>query len=250
MGVFDFVKQGTEEMRLARPASSHAPVCVHAEASLPVWAQLDVAPDEVAVFLRGGRGVGLVGPGRHTVHASKLAFLEGIEPEHGRFPLSLAFVSLTPLARASFAAMLDPIADPSVLVAVRPLLDGDLSVQVTDPIAFVEEHLSGGEHKPLLARRGIIATIDGVRFTLEGRRVPVFAGHAFARRNEHRPSQPPAGAHALACRACGLLGELGKFCASCGALVTEREQCLSCRADLPENARFCLACGARKAAAG
>lgn len=250
MGVFDFVKEGTGEMRLSRPSGAHEPLFVHPEPTVPAWALLDVAEDEVAVFAREGRVLGLVGPGRHTVHADKLAFLEGIEPVEGRLALTLVFVSLTPMRSAPFTAMLDPLADPWVLDAVRPLVDGELSVHVIDPIAFVEEHLSGNAKRPLLARRGVVATLEGARFTLEGRGIPLFAGQSFARKPELRAHRPERTGAILPCRACGRPGEIGTFCASCGELVAEHDTCSSCRAELPPHARFCLACGARTTPSG
>jgi hypothetical protein len=131
---------------------------------------------------------------------------------------------------------------------VTPLFDGELSVQVIDPIAFVEEHLAGGAERPILARRGVIATIDGVRLALEGRRVVVFAGDKFRRTTEPRSMRASTSGAPMACRACGEMGEAGKFCAACGALVTDREQCVACRAELPDGARFCESCGARVSA--
>ncbi|MBI2389955.1 MAG: hypothetical protein HYV09_10225 [Deltaproteobacteria bacterium] len=245
MGVFDFVKHGTEEMRLARPKGSRDPVAVHDEPTLPVWGLLDVGGDEVAAFARDGKVIGLVGPGRHTVHASKLAFLEGVADDKGRLPVQLVFVRLTPIDGVPFSAMLDPLADPCALDAVRPLIDGELTVQVVDPIAFVEDHLAASTAGPLLARRGVVATLDGVRLSLEGRTVPVFAGARLARRAEPRRDAGTEQGRPLACRACGEPGEAGRFCAACGALISVHRQCVSCRAELDAAARFCLACGTR-----
>jgi len=243
MGVFDFVKHGTSEMRIARGART--PVFIYPESTLPLWGQLVVDDDDAAVFVNDGRALGIVGPGRHSVHPSKLPFLEGFADATGRLSVTLVFVRLMPIDRARFSGTLDPISDPSSLAAVTPLLEGDLSVQVIDPIAFVEEHLAGGADRPILSRRGVVALIDGVRLSIEGRRIGVFAGDRFRRRTEPRSSRAPESGVAMACRGCGEIGEAGKFCAACGLLVTDREQCLACRAELRDGARFCEACGAR-----
>lgn len=268
MGVFDFVKHGTEEMQLARPAASREPLVVHPERSLPLFGQLVVEEGDAAVFATPAshpqhanpqRVIGIVGAGRHVLHPSKLPFLENLEDDAhpGRIAVQLVFLRLAPIDGSPFSAKLDPLADPASLAAVSPLLDGVLSVQVVDPVVFVEEHLSGTD-KPILGRKGIIVTLDRVRFALEGRRIAVFGGKGLPQRIEasveaprpSRPSRPSSVGSAitsLACRACGEVGELGKFCATCGALVTDRDQCVACRAELRPNARFCQSCGVRAA---
>jgi len=243
MGVFDFVRHGTSEMRLAR--GSREPVFVHPELTLPLWGQLVVDDDDAAVFVNEGRVLGLVGPGRHVVHPSKLAFLEGFPDQSGRVPVRLVFVRLEPIKRARFTGELDAIADPATLGSVTPLVEGELTVQIVDPIAFVEDHFAGGEQKPILARRGTVAAMDGMRLTTNGRRVVVTPGDRLPRRTEPR-SVRPSGVP-MACRECGEPGELGAFCAGCGALVTDRAECVACRAELREGARFCAACGIRVA---
>ncbi len=247
MGVFDFVRHGTSEMRLER--GSRDVVAVHPENTLPLWGQLVVDQDDAAVFVNDGRALGIVGPGRHAVHPSKLPFLEGFVDAAGRLAVRLVFVRLAPIERAKISGVLDPITDPSSLASPTPLLEGELSVQVIDPVAFVEEHLAGGAARPILARRGVIATIDGVRLALDGRRIAVFAGDRFRHRSEPRSSRASTSGVTMACRSCGEMGEAGKFCAACGALVTDHEQCVACRAELREGARFCESCGARVAPA-
>ena len=247
MGVFDFVKHGTSEMRLER--GSRAPVFVHPESTLPLWGQLVVEDDDAAVLVSGARALGIVGPGRLSVHASKLHFLVGLAYTGCRLAVQLVFVRLTPIGRMRVAGTLDPIADPGSLGAVTPLVEGELTVQVIDPIAFVEEHLAGGAARPILARRGVIATLDGARLNLEGRRIALFTGDKFRRPTEPRSSRPSGSGLAMACRACGEIGEAGKFCAACGTLVTDQEQCVACRSELRPGARFCESCGIRVTAA-
>jgi hypothetical protein len=248
MGIFDFVKHGTEEMRITRPHGSREPLLIHGESSIPLFAQLVVEPEDAVVFANEGRALGVVGPGRHVLHPSKLPFLEGFADAAGRLPLQLVFVRLSPIENARFTAKLDPLSDPCSLAAVSPLLDGVLTVQVVDPVALVEQHLSGGADKPILARRGIIATLDSVRLALDGRRVAVFAGKDLPQRVEARAVRSSQHGGAMACKKCGELGEEGKFCAACGALVTDLDQCVECRAELRPGARFCEACGVRVSA--
>lgn len=248
MGVFDFVKHGTGEMQISRPQGARDPILLHVEPSFPLFGQLVVDAEDAAVFASERRVIGIVGPGRHVLHPSKLPFLEGLADERGRVPVQLVFVRLAPIEEARFTAKLDPLADPASLGAVSPLLDGALAVQVIDPVALVEEHLAGGQSKPILARRGIVVTLDRVRLALDGRRVAVFAGAELPRRPEHKPARSSQTGGTMACKRCSELGEIGKFCAACGTLVTDQEQCVECRAELRPGSRFCEACGVRVSA--
>lgn len=248
MGIFDFVKHGTEEMRIGRPEGSRDPIVVHRETSLPLFAQLAVDAEDAVVFASSGRALGVVGPGRHVVHPSKLPFLEGLVDDAGRLPVQVVFVRLSPIEGVRFTAKLDPLSDPCSLAAVSPLLDGVLTVQVIDPVALVEQHLAGADARPMLARRGIVATLDSVRLALEGRRVAVFAGKDLPPRVEARAHRSTQHGGTMPCKQCGEPSEIGKFCAACGALVTDLDQCVECRAELRAGARFCEACGVRVSA--
>jgi hypothetical protein len=244
MGVFDFVKSGTGEMQLARPRGPREPIALHPEASLPLFGQLVVEAGDAAVFANDKRVLGIVGPGRHVVHPSKLPFLEGFADASGRLAVQLLFVRLTPVEGTRFSGKLDPLPDPASLAAVSPLVDGVLSVQVIDPVAYVEEHLAGTT-KPLLARKGIVATLEKVRFALDGRRITVFGGRELPQRVETAHARPSRTGGTMACRSCGEEGEIGSFCAACGSLVTDQDQCIECRAELQPGARFCESCGVK-----
>lgn len=246
MGIFDFVKQGTADMRLARPGAARGVVHLHDEQELPLYGQLEVSRLDAAVFVHAGRAIGIVGPGRHTLHASKLAFLEGIEPREGRLPVRVAFVRLAPVDRARFSARLDD--DPTDLDARGgdpPALAGELTVQVVDPMAFVDEWLRVGE-RPLLSCAGVAASVDDVQLVVEGARTELFAGSGLQGRPQPRSVAPPSmRAATVVCHGCGTPGEAGTFCETCGALLGDIERCISCRAVLEPNARFCASCGAR-----
>src|SRR4051794_653821 len=155
MGIYDFVRRSAAEMRLARPPGS-PPTYVHPGDSLPVYGQLDVGRDDCVVFVQGTddetKALGVVGPGRHTLHASKLAFLDGVpESSPGRLDISVVFVRLIPVENAKFFSGLP----------IEATLDGALSVLVVDPAAYVEDRLQNPQ-KPLLACAGVAASIDSV----------------------------------------------------------------------------------------
>lgn len=237
MGIYDFVRRSAAEMRLSRPAGS-PPTYVHPAASLPVYGQLDVGRDDCVVFVQGTddetKALGVVGPGRHTLHASKLAFLDGVpESSPGRLDISVVFVRLAPVENAKFFSGLP----------IEATLDGALSVLVLDPAAYVEDRLQNPQ-KPLLACAGVAASIDAVFVDAGGVRSEVYAGTRMRERAEPRSVAPPPKGEEVVCGNCGKQGESGRFCEGCGTLLGAR-RCVACRAALEAGARFCLSCGAR-----
>src|SRR5690242_16852613 len=80
MGIMDFIRNGVQEMMLARP-DEHKNLIVwkHPEGTIPAYSQLTVAADEAAVFFRDGANVGTLrtaGAGqRHTLTTGNIPFL-------------------------------------------------------------------------------------------------------------------------------------------------------------------------------
>ncbi len=239
MGIFDFVKQGTADALLARPSSSRDPIHAHAGAKLPLYGQLEVAADECAVFVREGRAIGLVGPGHHGIHPSKLPFLEGSIDPSGTVDARVVFVRFVLVERAAFRA---PVGEGDAR------FEGALRVEVVDPAALVEDWLARPDASTF-ARPGVVASLDGARVIVDERRVVVFAGPRLQPRASTSPAQPSTSGAELAaktaCRACGTEGDVGSFCEGCGALVDARERCVACRTELRAGARFCAGCGVR-----
>lgn len=242
MGIFDFVRQGTADALVARPSSSRGPIHVHEGGPLPLYGQLEVGADECAVFVRDGRAIGIVGPGHHGLAPAKLPFLEGAVDAAGAagtIDARLVFVRLVPIERASVRAVVEQLEPAS--------FDGALRIEVVDPAALVEDWLVAPE-RPLIARPGVVASLDGARLVVEGRRIAVFAGARLPTHASVAPA-PRASESATparcACRACGTEGDVGSFCEGCGALVDALARCVSCRAELRAGARFCAACGVR-----
>ena len=76
MGVFDFVKQGVQEMMIARPDHLKSLIVYkHPDQNVPWYSQLTVDSDECAVFFKDGRVMGVLPPGRHTLHTQNIPFL-------------------------------------------------------------------------------------------------------------------------------------------------------------------------------
>ena len=83
MGVVNFIQNGVREMMIARPDPyKQLIVYKHPNQNIPMYSQLTVDMDEVAVFFRDGRLGGPGGPqtaifppGRHTLQTQNMPIL-------------------------------------------------------------------------------------------------------------------------------------------------------------------------------
>jgi len=141
MGVFNFVKSGVREMMIARPDHLKNLLCFkHPDQNFPMYSQLTVDSDEVAVFFKDGRVVGVLPPGRHTLHTQNIPFLNAIVTSYtgGQVFISeLFFVRMTPKRNIPYGDELGPMIDPYTGVTVTPRVYGELSLVVVDPVRFV-----------------------------------------------------------------------------------------------------------------
>ena len=79
MGIFDFVKKGTQELFIARPDEAKGQlVYKHPDPTIPMKAQLTVGQDECALFYKNGTFVGRVDKGTHTLETSNIPFLSNL----------------------------------------------------------------------------------------------------------------------------------------------------------------------------
>ena len=119
MGIVDFLKRGVQEMMVARPdAAKDFIIYKHPDQTIPAKAQLTVDSDEVALFFRDGRPVGLVQPGRHTLDSSNLPFLSSLVDSFTGGNVLLAevfFVSMREIADPplKFGGRIGSVEDPS-----------------------------------------------------------------------------------------------------------------------------------------
>ena len=101
MGVFDFVKQGVQEMMIARPDHLKALIVYkHPDQNVPMYSQLTVDSDECAVFFKDGKVVGVLPPGRHTLQSQNIPFLNNIITSYtggNVFIAEIFFVKTSPL---------------------------------------------------------------------------------------------------------------------------------------------------------
>jgi membrane protease subunit (stomatin/prohibitin family) len=137
MGIGDFLKRGVSEMMIARPdAAKNYIIYKHPDQNVPMKSQLTVDSDEVAIFFRDGKPVGLVPPGRHTLESSNIPFLnDWIKSFTGGNVLiaEVFFVTMRELPDFKFGGRIGSVEDPKSGVPVETMVHGTFSVKVADP---------------------------------------------------------------------------------------------------------------------
>ena len=141
MGVFDFVKSGVQEMMIARPDNlKQLIVYKHPDQNVPMYSQLTVDSDEVAVFFKDGRVVGVLQPGRVTLQSQNIPFLNNLITSFtggNVFITEIFFVKTAPVRSVPFGGPIGDMLDPLTGEQVQPRIFGEMSVVVTDPVRFV-----------------------------------------------------------------------------------------------------------------
>ncbi len=152
MGIFDFVKQGVQEMLVQRPDEQKARiVSKHPDRTIPAYAQLTVDADEAAVFFRDGSTVGVLrtaGAGqRHTLTTQNIPFLGQIVDKvtgGNVFLTDLYFVTTRPIYDTRFGGELGYMEDPMLGEMVTPRIYGSIVFQIVDPVAFIVNYTGLG----------------------------------------------------------------------------------------------------------
>ncbi|MCS6798962.1 MAG: SPFH domain-containing protein [Myxococcota bacterium] len=149
MGILNFIKQGVQEMLIARPDDKkNLLVYKHPDRTVPMYAQLTVDADEAAVFFRDGALVGTLrtaGVGqRHTLSSQNIPFLgQLIDRVTGGnvFVTDLFFVTMRPIYNVPFGGELGAVEDPLLGEMVSPRIYGTFSFQVVNPEALILRYL-------------------------------------------------------------------------------------------------------------
>ncbi|MFO0667874.1 MAG: SPFH domain-containing protein [Polyangiaceae bacterium] len=141
MGVMDFVRNGVQEMMIARPDQlKHLIVYKHPNQNVPMYTQLTVDSDECAVFFKDGRVVGVLPPGRHTLHTQNIPFLNSIVTSFtggNVFISEIFFVKTAPVRGVPFGGPIGDLIDPLTGEQVCPRIFGEFSLVVTEPVRFI-----------------------------------------------------------------------------------------------------------------
>ena len=140
MGVVDWFKRGVGEMMIARPDDAKAHVVwKHPDPTIPMKSQLTVQADEQAVFLRDGKLMGTLQPGRHTLDSANIPFLSNLVDSFtgGRvFIAEVFFVTTRENTGILFGGPIGHVEDPKSGIPVETMVHGEFSFRVTNP-----EHL-------------------------------------------------------------------------------------------------------------
>jgi membrane protease subunit (stomatin/prohibitin family) len=132
---------GLRRQFIARPdASKNQILYKWPDMAVPMAAQLTVEPDEVAVFVREGKVVGIVPPGLVTLEGKNIPFLDVlIDAGTGGnfFRAEVYFVSTREFPNLPFGGMVDNVVDPETQLAIGLRVFGDYSLKIVDPSALI-----------------------------------------------------------------------------------------------------------------
>ena len=154
--MFDWLKRGVGEMMVARPDSAKSQVVwKHPDPTIPMKSQLTVMADEAAIFMRDGKVVEVVGPGRHTLESSNLPFLSNLVDSFtggNVFRAEVFFVSTREIPGVKFGGRIGHVEDPKSGVPVETMVHGEFSFQVTDPERLITGLVGMGRTEAWLVR--------------------------------------------------------------------------------------------------
>jgi len=141
MGIMNFIKGGVKEMAIARPDEAKDYwVYKHPDQTIPMKAQLTVDSDEVGLFFKDGKFVGMLPPGRHTLDSSNIPFLDQIIDKFtggNVFIAEVFFVNTREMPELKFGTSIGDVPDPQTQLRVRLMVHGDFSAKVIDPQKFI-----------------------------------------------------------------------------------------------------------------
>jgi len=136
MGIISFVKGGIRELAIARPDEFKGLVVYkHPDPTIPMKAQLTVEADEVALFFRDGKLVGMLPPGRHTCETSNIPFLGQLIDWGTGGNLWIAeayFVTVREIVGVKFGGKVGKLRDTQSGLPVELMVKGTFSFKVVD----------------------------------------------------------------------------------------------------------------------
>ena len=134
--MLNWFKRGVGEMMIARPDDAKAfVVWKHPDPTIPMKSQLTVMADEEAIFMRDGKVVETLGPGRHTLDSSNLPFLSNLVDSFTGGDVLRAevfFVSKREHPGIKFGGRVGHVEDPKSGVPCELMVHGEFSFKVED----------------------------------------------------------------------------------------------------------------------
>ena len=143
MGLINFVRNGVQEMMIARPDNmKHLIVYKHPDGNIPTYSRLTVDMDECAVFFKSGAppAVGALPPGRYPLSTENIPFLNNFVTSFtggNIFQAEVFFVKNQPVRNLTFGGQMMSMRDPELDLRVTPRAYGTYSMAVVDPIRFI-----------------------------------------------------------------------------------------------------------------
>lgn len=139
--VFGWIKNGVREMAIARPDEFKGLVVYkHPDPTIPMKAQLTVEADEIALFFRDGKLVGMLPPGRHTCETSNIPFIGQLVDWGTGGNLWIAeayFVTVREIVGVKFGGKIGKLRDPQSGLPVELMVNGSFSFKVIDAAKLV-----------------------------------------------------------------------------------------------------------------
>ncbi|MCP4449484.1 MAG: SPFH domain-containing protein [Myxococcales bacterium] len=141
MGIFSFVKDGVNELAIARPDACKGDIIYkHPDQTIPMKAQLTVDADELALFFRDGKFMGQFPAGRHTLDTGNIPFLGQLVDKFtggNVFIAEVFWVNTREMTSIKFGGQIGKVRDAQSGLLASLMVHGTFSARVIDPPKLV-----------------------------------------------------------------------------------------------------------------
>src|SRR5579883_2951670 len=138
MGLFDFIKDSTRELFIARPEEARGQLFYkHPDTTIPNHAKVTIEADEVGLFFAQGTNPVVIPPGQHPLESTNIPFLKNlinIATDGNVFRAELYFITMRELTSFTFGGPVGNVEDPDTGEGVDLMVNGTFSLHVVDPV--------------------------------------------------------------------------------------------------------------------
>ncbi len=149
MGIFDSFTSETKRNFIARPDEAREDIIYrYPEKNIRMLTQLTVQPDEMAIFVKGGKVIGHLEPGTHSLDSNNIPFLSTLLEKFtggNLFVAELYFVSTREIPSVRFGGPVGQLTDPVTQMMCETMVYGDFSVQVVEPETLIFKLVGSGK---------------------------------------------------------------------------------------------------------